>query len=61
MLKKLIRYYKNFKTYISKGYYQSNHPDGKSYPKFFKRLKIFWALRNEPTFDERIKVWKGYN
>lgn len=61
MIKKFIRWYLNFKVYLSKRYYTLNHPDGKSYPKFFMRCKIAWALRNEPTFDERMQEWRGYN
>lgn len=61
MLKKLTRYYKNFKTYLSKKYYQDNHPDGKSYPSLRERLRIFWVLKNEPTFDERFKHFRGEN
>jgi len=61
MLKKLTRWCFNFKYYLNKKYYQENHPDGRSYPGLFTRLKIAWVLRSEPTFDERMQEWKGYN
>ena len=45
----------NFKKYLSKKYYQDNHPDGVSYPSLGKRITIAWKLRNEPTLDETLK------
>ena len=49
----------NFKKYLSKKYYQTNHPDGVSYPSLAMRIKIAFKLRNEPTFDESIKEIYG--
>jgi hypothetical protein len=37
------------------------HPDGRSYPKLLKRLDIFWKLKSEPTFEERMKEWENYS
>ena len=54
------RYKYNFKKYMSIDYYQQEHPEG-SYPNFFKRLYIFWCLKNEPTFEENLEVWKRNN
>ena len=45
----------NFKKYLSKKYYQLNHPDGVSYPSIRERVIIAWKLRNEPTLDETLK------
>jgi hypothetical protein len=53
------RYIFNFKEYIFKKKYMENHPDGRSYPPLMKRLYIFWKLRNEPTFNERLQGWKN--
>jgi len=53
------RYISNFKKYAFKDYYMANHPDGRSYPPLFKRLDIFWKLRSEPTFEERMQEWKN--
>lgn len=59
MIKTMKRYIHNFKEYSFKKKYMENHPDGKSYPPLMKRLHIFWKLKNEPTFDERLKNWKN--
>lgn len=53
------RYISNFKKYAFKDYYMANHPDGRSYPPLFKRLDIFWKLRSEPTFEEKMQEWKN--
>ena len=53
------RYISNFNKYAFKDYYMANHPDGRSYPPLFKRLDIFWRLRSEPTFEERMQEWKN--
>jgi hypothetical protein len=53
------RYISNFNKYAFKDYYMANHPDGRSYPPLFKRLDIFWKLRSEPTFEERMQEWKN--
>lgn len=45
----------NFKKYLSKKYYQLNHPDGVSYPSLRERVIIAWKLRNEPTLDETLR------
>ena len=45
----------NFKKYLSKKYYQLNHPDGVSYPSLRERIIIAWKLRNEPTLDETLR------
>lgn len=59
MIKTMIkRYVNNFKTYTSKQYYMANHPDGRSYPPLLKRLHIFWKLKSEPTFEERMNNWR---
>jgi len=50
-----IRWPYNFKKYLSKKYYQDNHPDGVSYPSFCMRIRIAWKLRNEPTLNENLK------
>ncbi len=56
MLSKICtRWPYNFKKYLSKKYYQLNHPDGVSYPSLGKRIVIAWKLRNEPTLDETLK------
>ncbi len=56
MLSKICtRWPYNFKKYLSKKYYQLNHPDGVSYPSLVKRIVIAWKLRNEPTLDETLK------
>lgn len=57
-MKYIKRYIQNFLMYTSKQYYMANHPDGRSYPPLLKRLKIWWALKNEKTFDERFEHWK---
>ena len=49
----------NFKKYLSKKYYQTNHPDGVSYPSLGKRIIIAWKLRNEPTLDQTMKEMYG--
>ena len=49
------RWFYNFKKYLSKKYYQLNHPDGVSYPNLGQRIIIAWKLRNEPTLDENLK------
>ena len=47
MIKKICtRWPYNFKKYLSKKYYQTNHPDGVSYPSLGKRIIIAWKLRN---------------
>ena len=51
------RWPSNFKTYLGKKCYQINHPDGRSFPSFKKRLKIAWVLRNEPTITYSLKEW----
>jgi hypothetical protein len=51
------RYISNFKKYAFKDFYMAEHPDGRSYPPLFKRLDIFWKLKSEPTFDERMQEW----
>lgn len=48
----------NFKKYTSKQYYMDEHPDNRSYPPLFKRLYIFWKLKSEPTFEERMDYWR---
>jgi hypothetical protein len=55
-----IRWPYNFKKYLSKKYYQTNHPDGVSYPSLVKRITIAWKLRNEPTLDSSNEgdVWQ---
>lgn len=56
MIKKIYtRWPYNFRQYLSKKYYQDNHPDNVSYPNIFQRIRIAWKLRNEPTFTERYK------
>jgi len=55
------RYISNFKIYAFKDYYMANHPDGISYPPLFKRLDIFWKLRSEPTYEERMEEWENYS
>ena len=55
------RYISNFKIYAFKDYYMANHPDGRSYPPLFKRLDIFWKLRSEPTYEERMQEWENYS
>jgi hypothetical protein len=52
------RYICNFKKYAFKDFYMAEHPDGRSYPPLFKRLDIFWKLKCEPTFEERMQEWK---
>ena len=60
MIKKICtRWPYNFKKYLSKKYYQSNHPDGVSYPSLGKRIIIAWKLRNEPTLDQTMKEMYG--
>lgn len=59
MIKTIKRYIHNFKEYAFKKKYMENHPDGRSYPPLMKRFYIFWKLKNEPTFDERLKEWKN--
>jgi hypothetical protein len=54
-----IRWPYNFKKYLSKKYYQTNHPDGVSYPSLCKRITIAWKLRNEPTLDQAMKEMYG--
>jgi hypothetical protein len=49
----------NFKKYLSKKYYQTNHPDGVSYPSLGKRIIIAWKLRNEPTLTQAMKEMYG--
>lgn len=49
----------NFKKYLSKKYYQDNHPDGVSYPSLGMRIKIAFKLRNEPTLLEALKEIYG--
>lgn len=57
MLKRIcIRWIYNFSLYLNKRYYQQNHPDGVSSPSLFQRIRIAWKLRNEPTFNERLKA-----
>ena len=59
MIKTMIkRYVYNFKKYTSKQYYMDEHPDGRSYPTLLKRLHIFWKLKSEPTFEERMDYWR---
>jgi hypothetical protein len=59
MIKTMIeRYVYNFKKYTSKQYYMDEHPDGRSYPPLYKRLYIFWKLKSEPTFEERMDYWR---
>jgi hypothetical protein len=56
MIRKIcIRWLYNFKKYLNREYYQKNHPDGVSYPNIKRRIIIAWKLRNEPTFDEKLK------
>ena len=45
--------------YKFKKYYQTNHPDGVSYPSLGKRIIIAWKLRNEPTLDQTMKEMYG--
>jgi len=60
MIKKICtRWPYNFKKYLSKKYYQTNHPDGVSYPSLGKRIIIAWKLRNEPTLDQTMKEMYG--
>lgn len=60
MIKKICtRWPYNFKKYLSKKYYQTNHPDGVSYPSLGKRILIAWKLRNEPTLDQTMKEMYG--
>ena len=60
MIKKICtRWPCNFKKYLSKKYYQTNHPDGVSYPSLGKRIIIAWKLRNEPTLDQTMKEMYG--
>ena len=60
MIKKICtRWPYNFKKYLSKKYYQTNHPDGVSYPSLGKRIIIAWKLRNEPTLDQVMKEMYG--
>ena len=60
MIKKICtRWPYNFKKYLSKKYYQTNHPDGVSYPSLGKRIIIAWKLRNEPTLDQTMKEIYG--
>ena len=60
MIKKICtRWPYNFKKYLSKKYYQTNHPDGVSYPSLGKRIIIAWKLRNEPTLDQTRKEMYG--
>ena len=60
MIKKICtRWPYNFKKYLSKKYYQTNHPDGVSYPSLGKRIIIAWKLRNEPTLDQAMKEMYG--
>lgn len=60
MIKKICtRWPYNFKKYLSKKYYQTNHPDGVSYPSLGKRILIAWKLRNEPTLDQAMKEMYG--
>ena len=60
MIKKICtRWTYNFKKYLSKKYYQTNHPDGVSYPSLYKRITIAWKLRNEPTLDQAMKEMYG--
>ena len=54
-----IRWFYNFKKYLSKKYYQTNHPDGVSYPSLVKRITIAWKLRNEPTLTQAMKEMYG--
>jgi hypothetical protein len=44
---------------LSKKYYQTNHPDGVSYPSLGKRIIIAWKLRNEPTLTQAMKEMYG--
>ena len=60
MIKKICtRWPYNFKKYLSKKYYQTNHPDGVSYPSLVKRITIAWKLRNEPTLTQAMKEMYG--
>jgi hypothetical protein len=60
MIKKICtRWPYNFKKYLSKKYYQTNHPDGVSYPSLGKRIIIAWKLRNEPTLTQAMKEMYG--
>jgi hypothetical protein len=60
MIKKICtRWPYNFKKYLSKKYYQTNHPDGVSYPSLSKRIIIAWKLRNEPTLTQAMKEIYG--
>ena len=60
MIKKICTIWPyNFKKYLSKKYYQTNHPDGVSYPSLGKRIIIAWKLRNEPTLDQTMKEMYG--
>jgi hypothetical protein len=60
MIKKICtRWPYNFKKYLSKKYYQTNHPDGVSYPSLGKRIIIAWKLRNEPTLTQAMKEIYG--
>ena len=60
MIKKICtRWPYHFKKYLSKKYYQTNHPDGVSYPSLGKRIIIAWKLRNEPTLDQTMKEMYG--
>lgn len=60
LMKYIKRILHNFLLYTSKKYYMDNHPDGKSYPSFLKRLIIFWKLKNELTTEERWAEIKNY-
>jgi len=60
MIKKICtRWPYNFRKYLSKKYYQTNHPDGVSYPSLGKRIIIAWKLRNEPTLNQAMKEMYG--
>ena len=60
MIKKICtRWPYNFKKYLSKKHYQTNHPDGVSYPSLGKRITIAWKLRNEPTLTQAMKEMYG--
>jgi hypothetical protein len=55
------RYISNFRKYAFKKFYMDEHPDGRSYPPLLKRLDIFWKLKSEPTFEERMQEWENYS
>ena len=47
------RWYANFIWYMNENRYDNQRISR------FERFKVFWALRNEKTWDEKFQEWRN--